>query len=86
MPNLINVGKFFLYIGLAGIKAFMTALTIAMVFFVEVFFINKYVDPNLATDIMPVIELARTNWNYIFLAIFLFDFIINYKNINMDNK
>jgi hypothetical protein len=86
MPNLISVSKFFFYIGLSGVKAFMAALTVAMVFFVEVFFMNKYVDPNLAAGIMPVVEMARTNWVYIFVAIFIFDIIINFKSINMESQ
>jgi hypothetical protein len=64
----------------------MSALLVAMVFFVEVFFINKYVDPNLAAGIMPVVEIARTNWGYIFITVFIFEFIINYKTINKEDK
>jgi hypothetical protein len=77
-----SIGKAFFYIGLAGVKAFMSALLVAMVFFVEVFFINKYVDPKLAEGIMPVVEIARTNWAWIFWTIFVFEIIINYKMIN----
>jgi hypothetical protein len=81
-----QLGKWFLYIGLAGIKAFMSALMVAMVFFVEVFFINKYVDPTLAEGIMPVVELARTHWTWIFWAVFVFEIIVNFNTINNSNK
>lgn len=84
--KLKQLGKIFFHIGLSGVKAFMGALTVVMVFFVEVFFINKYVDPNLAAGIMPIVELARTNWQPIFWAIFVFEIIVNYKYISNNNN
>ena len=80
--DILKICKFFFYLIISGIKSFMSALIVVMVFFVEVFFINKYVDSNLAAGIMPVVELARTNWVWIFWAVFAFELIINYRSIN----
>lgn len=84
--GLLEFIKFLFYIGLSGVKAFMSALIVAMAFFVEVFFINKYVDQSLASNIMPVIEMARTHWTWIFLVIFIFELIINYRTIAKKEK
>ena len=86
MVNLISISKFFLYIGLSIAKAFISALIVAMVFFVEVFFINKYVDPALAETIMPLVDVTREYWMWIFVAIFIFESIMNFKSINMEKN
>jgi len=81
-----KITKTLFYLGLSGVKSFMSALIIIVGFFVERFFIAKYVDVNLSEQIIPIINIVARNWGKIMLVIWLFFWILAYRELKKSEE
>lgn len=92
-----DLGSIFFKIGLSGIKSFLFALsqivwmfTGILMFGAVILYLIKSGDIKTMTEI-PVglgylLDIFKNYWNYFFIGIWVFDFIINYRDINQESK
>ena len=92
----LEIGRILFKIGLSGIKSFIFALsqiiwvfTGIALFSAGILYLIKNGDIKTLTELPKglgyIIDIFRNYWNYFFLGIWLFDFIINYRDINKDD-
>ena len=73
----LAIGKFSLFIILAGLKALAQSFITVLWILVGVFLATNYYAP-----VEPVRDAVLGNWGWILFFLFLFDGIVNFKEIN----
>jgi hypothetical protein len=91
----LEIGRILFKVGLSGLKSFVFALSQVVWMFAgvllmgaSILYLIKSGDVKTMTEIPKgvgiLLDIFKNYWNFFFIGIWIFDFIINFRDINKD--